>query len=78
VLQAVPGVQAVRVQSAAEGRYQYALQAEERATPAVSRAVHEAGFNLYGLLREQRTLEALFAEVAAGSAQEGMEVARAA
>jgi hypothetical protein len=67
--------------SATPTRYQYALQADEASTPWVSRAVHEAGFALYGLLREQRTLEAVFADVngvgsIAGLA--GAEVARAA
>lgn len=66
---------------AATVRYQYALQAEEASTPLVSRAVHEAGFALYGLLREQRTLEAVFAEVngvGTLAALGGVEVARAA
>jgi gliding motility-associated transport system ATP-binding protein len=71
------------VPAAAAGptRYQYALQAEEASTPLVSRAVHEAGFALYGLLREHRTLEAVFAEVngtGALGAFGAVEVARAA
>jgi gliding motility-associated transport system ATP-binding protein len=87
VLQAVPGVRAVRLLpeaaagTAASPRFQYALQADEAVAPLVSRAVHEAGFALYGLLREQRTLEAVFAEVnAAGAlaAAPASEVARAA
>lgn len=67
--------------AAAGARYQYALQADEASTPLVSRAVHEAGFALYGLLREQRTLEAVFAEVngvGTLAALGGVEVARAA
>jgi len=82
VLQTVRGVRAVKLlREGPAARYQYALQADEAATPLVSRAVHEAGFALYGLLREQRTLEAVFAEVngigsVAGLA--GTEVARAA
>jgi len=47
----------------------------------VARAVHAAGFGLYGLLREQRTLEAVFADVNAGlpaAGRAGSEVARAA
>jgi ABC-2 type transport system ATP-binding protein len=84
VLSAVPGVSAVKLQSTLPGpsgtRYQYTLSAEESATPQVGRAVHEAGFGLYGLLREQRTLEAVFADVnaALAVAGAGSEVARAA
>jgi ABC-2 type transport system ATP-binding protein len=77
VLQQVPGVSAVKLLDAGSGRYQYALQANEAATPAVSRAIHEAGFSLYGLMREQRTLEAVFAEVNAVAATPA-EVSRAA
>jgi len=87
VLSAVPGVSGVKLLAplpTADGgakRYQYALSAEESATPAVARAVHAAGFGLYGLLREQRTLEAVFADVNAGlpaAGRAGSEVARAA
>ncbi|MGH8257841.1 MAG: ABC transporter ATP-binding protein, partial [Steroidobacteraceae bacterium] len=78
VLQQAPGVSAVKlIDAGAGGRYQYALQAEEAATPAVSRAIHQAGFALYGLMREQRTLEAVFAEVNAVTAAPA-EVSRAA
>jgi len=75
VLSAVEGVHAVKLLGADAGRFQYALQADESATPRVSRAVNAAGFSLYALLREQRTLEAVFAEV---NAVAGVEVARAA
>ncbi len=88
VLQAVRGVRAVKLlppsgpgTAGPPPRYQYALQADEVSTPLVSRAVHDAGFALYGLLREQRTLEAVFAEVngtGALGAPGGVEVARAA
>ncbi|HEX4050013.1 MAG TPA: ABC transporter ATP-binding protein [Steroidobacteraceae bacterium] len=83
-LSAVPGVSAVKLQATlsvpAGTHYQYALAADEAATPQVARAVNAAGFGLYGLLREQRTLEAVFADVNAGLAVAGAgsEVARAA
>ena len=85
VLAAVPGVSAVKLLATLPVpggvRHQYALSAEEAATPAVARAVNAAGLALYGLLREQRTLEAVFADVNAGVAaagRSGAEVARAA
>ncbi len=85
VLAATPGVSGAKflamLPSSAGNQYQYALAADEAATPEVARAVHAAGFALYGLLREQRTLEALFAEVNAGlpgGANRSAEVARAA
>ena len=86
VLARAPGVSAVKLLGAVPGAssaagpcYQYALSAERSATPHIARAVHEAGFGLYGLLREQRTLEALFAEVNAGlPSAGGAEVPRAA
>jgi ABC-2 type transport system ATP-binding protein len=77
VLQRVDGVSAVKLLDSVSGRYQYALQADEAATPLVSRAIHQAGFALYGLMREQRTLEAVFAEVNA-AAPAPAEVSRAA
>jgi len=77
VLQRIAGVSAVELLDATAGRYQYALQAEESVTPAVSRAINQAGLSLYGLLREQRTLEAVFAEVNAATAA-AVEVPRAA
>ena len=63
VLEAVDGVSAVRVDGAAGGRYRYALEAREGAAPAVSAAVHRAGFALHALSPERRDLETLFAEV---------------
>ena len=67
VLAAVDGVGAVTVIDAApglpRGRYRYALQAAEAAAPAVAAAALRAGFALYELTREQRTLETVFAEV---------------
>jgi ABC-2 type transport system ATP-binding protein len=63
VLQAVPGVTAVLLDSATGGRWRYALQAPESAAAAVSAAVHRAGFALHALTPERRDLEAVFAEV---------------
>jgi ABC-2 type transport system ATP-binding protein len=73
VLGAVDGVSAVTLLDAAPsggagaagsaGRYRYALQATEAAAPAVAAAALRAGFALYELTREQRTLETVFAEV---------------
>jgi ABC-2 type transport system ATP-binding protein len=76
VLSKVAGVRSVQLLSSDGGRYHYALQAEEAAAPALSRALYEAGFALYRLTREQRTLESLFAEVNALNA--GQEIAHAA
>lgn len=67
VLAAVEGVTAVRVADSVAGRYRYAVQAPEAAAPAIAAAVHRAGFALYGLAREQRTLETVFAEVNAAA-----------
>jgi ABC-2 type transport system ATP-binding protein len=66
VLGAVDGVTAVTALEAADdgaGRYRYALQAGDAAAPAVAAAALRAGFGLYELTREQRTLETVFAEV---------------
>ena len=69
VLGAVDGVSAVTHLDAAAGgagatgRYRYALQTTEAAAPAVAAAALRAGFALYELTREQRTLETVFAEV---------------
>jgi ABC-2 type transport system ATP-binding protein len=67
VLAAVDGVRVVTVidaaPGAAAGQYRYALQATETAAPAVAAAALRAGFGLYELTREQRTLETVFAEV---------------
>ncbi len=63
VLQSIPGVASVTLLSAAQGRYRYGLEAAEALAPAVSAAVLRAGFALYALGREQRTLEMVFAEV---------------
>ena len=57
MLQAIAGVQSVQLLASDADRYHYALQADEAAAPAVSRALYESGFALYGLTREQRTLE---------------------
>jgi ABC-2 type transport system ATP-binding protein len=87
VLGAVDGVSAVTVIDAAPGaaggagRYRFALQATDNAAPAVAAAALRAGFALYELTREQRTLETVFAEVnavapaAASSASESRDAA---
>jgi ABC-2 type transport system ATP-binding protein len=70
VLQAIDGVWSVKLQSVHNGRYRYALAVDPQLAPAVSAAIHNAGFSLYELVREQRTLESVFAEVnAAGNAE---------
>ncbi len=63
VLAAIDGVRSVELSSAADGRFRYALRADAALAPAVSAAAHLAGISLYELVREQRTLEAVFAEV---------------
>ena len=76
VLSKVAGVRSVQLLSSDADYYHYALQADEAATPAVSRALYESGFALYRLTREQRTLESLFAEV--NALAPGQEIAHAA
>ncbi|HXF44763.1 MAG TPA: ABC transporter ATP-binding protein [Burkholderiaceae bacterium] len=63
VLQQVPGVRAVHYEGALDGRHRFALEAAEDAAPAVSRALHAAGFGLHALGFERRDLETLFAEI---------------
>jgi ABC-2 type transport system ATP-binding protein len=63
ILQAVDGVAAVKLLDAADGRYRYAVQADEAVAPALSAAAFRAGFALYGLSRERRTLETVFAQI---------------
>ncbi len=52
----------VRRVEAAERRFIYVLDADPGQAPEVGRAVQGAGFALYGLCPEQRSLEAVFAE----------------
>lgn len=63
VLAAVAGVRSVALLDSAAGRYRYALDAGAECAPAVAAAAQAAGFGLHELVRRQRTLEALFAEV---------------
>ncbi|HXR18518.1 MAG TPA: ATP-binding cassette domain-containing protein [Steroidobacteraceae bacterium] len=63
VLHSIDGVAEVELVESTHGRYRYALRADESVAPAVSAAVYRAGLSLYGLSRERRTLETLFAEV---------------
>jgi ABC-2 type transport system ATP-binding protein len=67
VLRAVEGVRSVRLLDRSAIRYRYALEVDESRTPAVGAAVVGAGLALYGLEREQRTLEKVFAEVNSGA-----------
>ncbi len=70
VLEAVRGVSAVRLDGRADGRWRYALDAADDAAPAVSAAVHGAGFALHALSPERRDLETVFAEVNQATAEE--------
>ncbi len=63
VLTAVEGVRGLTCLDAADGRHRYALAADADRAPAVAAAVQAAGFALHELVRQQRTLEAVFAEV---------------
>lgn len=70
VLAAVPGVSTVKLDGIADGRWRYALDADDGAAPAVSAAVHRAGFALHALSPERRDLETVFAEVNRTAVQE--------
>jgi ABC-2 type transport system ATP-binding protein len=63
VLRGVEGVTAVQLIEAGEGRYRYAVDAGEDAAPVIAAAAFRAGFALHALSREQRTLEAVFAQI---------------
>ena len=69
VLATVAGVRSVQLLDADGGRYRYAVEADEALAPALSAAAFRAGFALYGLSREQRTLETVFAQVNAAVAE---------
>ncbi|HUL68403.1 MAG TPA: ABC transporter ATP-binding protein [Burkholderiaceae bacterium] len=62
-LAAVPGVTAVESVGQIGSCQRFALQAGEGVAPAVSAAVHHAGFGLHALAFERRDLETLFAEI---------------
>lgn len=62
-LAAVPGVGTVEPAGTVGACHRFALQAAEGAAPAVSAAVHAAGFGLHALAFERRDLETLFAEI---------------
>ena len=62
ILAAVNGVRSVALIDSAGGQLRYALGAAPDLAPAVSTALHDAGFALHELVRERRTLEAVFAE----------------
>ncbi|HVC02173.1 MAG TPA: ABC transporter ATP-binding protein [Steroidobacteraceae bacterium] len=63
VLAAVAGVRSVALLDSTGGRYRYALDAGAECAPAVAAAAQAASFGLHELVRRQRTLEAVFAEV---------------
>jgi len=63
VLEAIDGAASVQLLDASGNRFRYAVQADEQLAPVLSAALVRAGFALYGLWREQRTLETVFAEV---------------
>jgi ABC-2 type transport system ATP-binding protein len=63
VLQKIPGVGAVHLDSAHEARWRYALEAQGDLAPAVGAAVVQAGFALHALTPERRDLETVFAEL---------------
>jgi len=62
-LSKVDGVAGVEVRGKANGRWTYALDADDEAAPQVVAVLTTAGRKLYGLQTEQRDLESLFAEV---------------
>jgi ABC-2 type transport system ATP-binding protein len=59
----VDGVQGVEERGRANGRFTYALAANDEAAPAVAAALQAAGHRLYVLQPEHRDLETVFAEV---------------
>jgi ABC-2 type transport system ATP-binding protein len=62
-LAGVDGVHGVEVRDRANGRFTYALAANDEAAPAVAAALQAAGRRLYVLQPEHRDLETVFAEV---------------
>jgi ABC-2 type transport system ATP-binding protein len=62
-LAGIDGVAAVEDRGQADGRWHYALDADEEAAPRVAAAMAAAGRRLYRLQPEQRALESVFAEV---------------
>jgi len=62
-LAVVPGVAGVEPAGAVGNCHRYALRTAEEAAPAVSAAVHRAGFGLHALAFERRDLETLFTEI---------------
>jgi ABC-2 type transport system ATP-binding protein len=73
VLADVAGVTAVEGRGQVNGRWHYALQADEETAPRVAAAVAAAGRRLYLLRPEHRDLETVFAE--ANQLVPGKEVA---
>lgn len=63
VLATVQGVSHLHLVDSVDGLYRYALTAGAVVAPAIVNAVCKAGFSVYELVRQQRTLETVFAEV---------------
>jgi ABC-2 type transport system ATP-binding protein len=59
----VDGVKGVEERGRANGRYTYALAANDETAPAVAAALQAVGRRLYALQPEHRDLETVFAEV---------------
>ena len=78
VLAAVPGVAAVESAGKVGPCFRFALRTEQSAAPAVSAAVHNAGFGLHALAFERRDLETLFAEIDRAAPAQVEEVRHAA
>jgi ABC-2 type transport system ATP-binding protein len=70
ILNAIKGVGPARLRDSAHGRYRYSIEAEASFAPAIGAAVIGAGFALYALEPEARTLESVFAEVNAAATAE--------
>lgn len=70
VLDTLQGVSNLRLIDSVDGLYRYALKADVAIAPAIATAVCNAGFSMYELVRQQRTLETVFAEVNSVARQE--------
>jgi len=59
----VAGVASVQQLASVDGKSSYLLDCEEAVAPKVAAAISAAGYRLYGLSRQVRNLETVFAEV---------------
>jgi ABC-2 type transport system ATP-binding protein len=75
VLESVAGVTAVHEEGTSGATCRYAVDAAEGVAPAVSAAIHSAGFALHALIPERRDLETVFAEVNRVDDMEGRHAA---